>query len=177
MESFGAEMNNEIWLIVFVALTAIALLVQAIMVVAAFFIVRKTMKTVESHVSELRTTAMPLLHKTKDTLDRVRPKIESIADDVADLTSRARDQGVRAQATASDILERVHRQTSRIDTILTNTIDGVEHASNVVSGSVAKPARKVGAFLAAAKAFLSVMRTGRRPGEQPEVVADQDMFV
>ena len=114
MESFGAEMNNEIWLIVFVALTAIALLVQAIMVVAAFFFVRKTMKTVESHLSELRTTAMPLLHKTKDTLDRVRPKIESIADDVADLTSRARDQGVRAQATASDILERVHHGLAKL---------------------------------------------------------------
>jgi methyl-accepting chemotaxis protein len=171
-------MNNEtVWLIVFVALTAFALLVQAIMVVAAFFIVRKTMKTVESHVSELRTTAMPLLNKTKDTLDKVRPKIESIADDVADLTSRAREQSVQVQATASDILERVHRQTSRVDTILTNAMDGVEHASNVVSGSVVKPARKVSAFLAAAKAFLTVMRTGRRPGQQPEVVADQDMFV
>jgi uncharacterized protein YoxC len=171
-------MNNETtWLIVFVALTALALSVQAIMAVAAFFIVRKTMKTVEGHVSELRTTAIPLLHKTKETLDKVRPKVESIADDVADITSRAREQSVHVQATASDILERVHRQTSRVDTILTNAIDGVEHASNVVSGSVAKPARKVGAFLAAAKAFLTVMRTGRRPGQQPEVVADQDMFV
>jgi uncharacterized protein YoxC len=171
-------MNNQTtWLIVFVALTAFALLVQAIMVVAAFFVVRKTMKTVESHVSELRTTAMPLLHKTKETLDKVRPKIESIADDVADLTSRAREQSVQVQATASDILERVHRQTSRFDTLLTNAVDGMEHASNVVADSVAKPARRVSAFLAAAKAFLTVMRTGRRPGQQPEVVADQDMFV
>ena len=171
-------MNNEtIWLIVFVGLTAFALLVQAIVMAAAFFVVRKTIKNLQGQIDDVRATAMPILNKTKDTLDKVRPRIESIADDMADLASRARDQGVRAQSTASDILDRVHRQTSRIDTILTNTIDGVEHASNVVSGSFARPARKVGAFLAAAKAFLSVMRTGRRPGEQPEVVADQDMFV
>ena len=171
-------MNNEtIWLIVFVGLTAFALLVQAIVMAAAFFVVRKTINNLQGQINEVRATAMPILNKTKDTLDKVRPKIESIADDMADLSSRVRDQGVRAEATASDILDRVHRQTSRVDTMLTGALDGVEHASNVVSDSVVRPARKVSAFLAAARAFLTVMRTGRRPGEQPEVVADQDMFV
>lgn len=171
-------MNNETtWLIVFVALTAFALLVQAIMIVAAYFIVRKTMKTVESHVSELRTTAMPLLHKTKDTLDKVRPKVESIAEDVADLTSRLREEGVHVQATTSEILNRVNKQTTRVDTMLTNIVDSVEHASYAMADSVAKPARQVSALLAGARAFVTVLATGRRPGQQPEVVADQDMFV
>jgi uncharacterized protein YoxC len=178
IESFGAQMNNQTtWLIVFVGLTAFALLVQAIMAVAAYIIVRKTLKTVESHVSELRTTAMPLLHKTRDTLDKIKPRVESIAEDVADLTSRLREQGVQVQATTSEILNRVNKQTSRVDAMLTNVVDGVEHASYVVVDSVAKPARQVSALLAGAKAFVSVLATGRRPGQGPEVVADRDMFV
>jgi hypothetical protein len=163
------EMNHEtIWLIVFVALTAFALLVQAIAMVAAFFLVRKTINTLQGQINEVRATALPMLNKTKETLDKIRPKIESIADDMADLSSRVRAESVDVQAKASDILERVHRQTSRVDAILTNALDGVEHASNVVSGSVVKPARKMSAFLSAAKAFLSVMKTGRKPGEHRE---------
>jgi hypothetical protein len=96
---------------------------------------------------------------------------------MADLTHRVKQQGAEVQATTADILERVHRQTSRVDTMITEVIDGIEHASNVVSDSVSRPVRQVTAMLASAKAFLSVLATGRRPGRQQEIVADQDMFV
>ena len=171
-------MNNETtWLIVFVALTAFALLVQAIVMAVAYFTVRKTLNTVQGKISEVETTVVPILTKTKDLLDSVGPKIESIAADVADLTRKAQEQGTELQATASDILDRVQRQTSRVDAMLTNVMDGMEHAGNVVSDSVTRPVRQVSAALAAAKAFLTVLATGRRRIQNDHVVADQDMFV
>ncbi|MGA9584799.1 MAG: hypothetical protein WBQ95_05690, partial [Terracidiphilus sp.] len=65
----------------------------------------------------------------------------------------------------------------RVDSMFTNVIDGVEHASNVVVGSVIKPVRQVTAMMAGAKAFLNVLATGRRPERPADVAADQDMFV
>ena len=174
----GAEMNNpNIWLIVFVALTAFALLVQAIVMLTAYFLVRKTINTMQGKINDLETTVLPILTKTRDTLDSVGPKIESIAADVADLTRRAKEEGAELQATAGDILERVQRQTSRVDTMLTSVMDGVEHAGNVVADSVTRPVRQVNAALAAAKAFLTVLATGRRRGQNDHMIADQDMFV
>jgi hypothetical protein len=64
-----------------------------------------------------------------------------------------------------------------VDHIVTNVVDGVEHASNVVAHSVTRPVRQVSAMLAGAKAFLGVLATGRRRDRQGEMVADQDMFV
>jgi hypothetical protein len=61
--------------------------------------------------------------------------------------------------------------------MFTNMADGVEHASNVVVHSVGRPVRQLTAVLAGAKAFLSVLTTGRRRDQQADVVADQDMFV
>ena len=173
-------MNNQtllIVLVVFVALTGIALLVQAIVVLVAFVTMRKTIVSLHSEVEEMRTSVMPILRMSKDFIEKVAPKVESIATDMADIAQRLREQTAEVQATTTEILDRVHRQTSRVDTIVTGVIDGVEHASNVFADSVSRPVRQISAVLASAKAFLSVLATGRRPGQQAEAVADQDMFV
>ena len=171
-------MNNETTLLViFVGLTAAALVTQAIVTLVAFLAMRKTIMSLHEDVQELRTTAMPVLVKSRETLDRVAPKIESVATDVADVARILRQQTIEFQSVAGEILERVHRQTSRVDNMFTEVVDGVERASNVVVDSVTKPVRQLTAMLAGVKAFLTVIATGRRPDQQAEVIADQDMFV
>lgn len=171
-------MNNEsMLLVVFVGITGLALVVQAIVMLVAFLTMRKTIVSLQSDVQELRTTAMPILARTRETLDRVAPKIESVATDVADLAHRLREQSVEFEAVASEILYRVHRQTSRVDNMFTGMVDSVENASNLIADTVTKPVRRMTAIVAGAKAFLTVLATGRRPGQQVDVVADQDMFV
>jgi hypothetical protein len=170
-------MNNQTTLLViFVGITGFALVVQAIVMLVALLTMRKAVIALHADVQELRTTAMPILVKSRETLDRVAPKIESVADDIADVARMVRAQSAEFQIVAGDILDRVHRQTSRVDSMFTGVVDGVERASNVVVGSVIKPARQVSAILAGAKAFLSVLATGRRSGDRV-VTADEDMFV
>lgn len=176
----GVQMNNEMFqiaLVVFVALTGVALMVQAIVMLVAFLSMRKTIASLHSDVQEMRTSVMPILSISKDLLEKVAPKAESILTDMADLSERFRDQTVQLQATTTEILDRVHRQTTRVDTIITGVIDGIEHTSNVIADSVGKPVRQISAMLASAKAFLSVLATGRRQGQRADVIADQDMFV
>jgi len=168
--------NETLWLMIFVGLTAVALLGQFIVMLAAFFMVRKSIKTVQDEVSEVRSTVMPMLNRSKELLEKVAPKVESVAADVADMAQSAREQTAHIRFTADEVLARVYRQTTRVDNMLTNVADGVEHAGMVVADSVTKPVRQVSAMLAAAKAFLGVLATGRR-SERHEAVPDQDMFV
>ena len=171
-------MNNQTTLLViFVGITAVALLVQAIVMLVAFLTMRKTIVSLQSDVQDLRTTAMPILDRTRVTLEKVAPKIESVATDVADLAHRLKVQSIEFEAVAGEILERVHRQTSRVDSMFTDVVDGVEHASNVVADTITRPVRRIAAMLAGARAFFSVLATGRRPDQQADIVADQDMFV
>lgn len=173
-------MNNQTFLIalvVFVALTGIALMIQAIVMLVAFVTMRKTIASIHSDVQEMRTSVMPILSISKDLLEKIAPKAESIITDMADLTERFKEQTVELQATTTEILGRVHRQTTRVDAIITGVIDSIEYTSNVIVDSVGRPVRQISAMLASAKAFLTVLATGRRPVEREEVVADQDMFV
>lgn len=171
-------MNNETTLLViFVGITGFALVVQAIVMLVAFLTMRKSIISLQSDVQELRTTAMPILAKSRETLEKVAPKLESVATDVADIAHMLKRQSVEFQAVAGDILERVHRQTSRVDNMFTNVVDGVERTSNVVVDSIGRPVRQLTAMLAGAKAFLAVLATGRRPDQPADIAADQDMFV
>jgi hypothetical protein len=169
-------MNNETLMLIFVGLTAFALLAEAIILLALFLAVRKVSKTVEEHIVEVKGTLMPVLTKSREVIDRVSPKVESMATDLSQLAHNLHEQGIEIQASTSDILERVHRQTTRVDGMFTNLADGVEHAGQVMTDTVTKPVRQVAAVVAAAKAFVSVLASGRRRTGEPRV-ADQDMFV
>jgi len=171
-------MNNETLLVLFVGLTSCALLVQAIVMLVGFLAIRKTVNTMHSEFQELKTTILPILTTSKETLDRVAPKIESVAADTADVARIAKQQAQDFQVVAAEILDRVHRQTIRVDDMFTSVIDGVEHTTNVVAQTVSRPVRQATAMLAGAKAFLATLATGQRRHEpRVEVAADQDMFV
>jgi methyl-accepting chemotaxis protein len=162
---------------VFVGLTAAALFGQFIVMLVAYFTVRKAINNMQGEIGEIRSTVMPMLTRSKELLEKVAPRVESVAADVADMAQSAREQTAHIRYTADEVLARVYRQTSRVDHMVTNVVDGVEHASTVVANSVTRPVRQVSAMLAAAKAFLGVLATGRRRDRQSQMVADQDMFV
>ena len=176
-------MNHDTLLVIFVGLTGLALVVEAVVIVAAFFFARKTVKKLHADVDELRAKAMPLLSKSHDLMEKVSPRIDSISRDMADLSRRAREQGEGFSDAASDILGRVNRQTSRVDSMFTSMFDSIEHAGNVVADSVSKPVRHANGALAAIKAFLNVMTSGSPASEADRqervarVSTDQDMFV
>ena len=170
-------MNTETLLTIFVGLTAFALLMQAIVLLVFFLKIRKIIASVQTDVQELRTAATPIITKSRELLERVAPKLDAVTTDLAEMARELRHQGAEVQATVGDILDRVHRQSSRIDSMFTSAVDGVEHASNVVADTVNKPLRQASAIMAAAKAFLNVMTSGRRLSRPARIATDQDMFV
>lgn len=172
-------MNNETILIIFVAATALSVLLQAFVLLALFIAMRKTAKSMEEEISELRGTLNPLVVDTKDFLTRVGPKIEAITTDLAELTHGLRTQGEELQVSTSEILERVRRQSSRLDVMFSGLLDTVEHAGSIVNSAVNTPLRQINAVAAFAKAMLGSLRNGPAPQDpQPtHSPADKDLFV
>ena len=119
-------MNHDTLLVIFVGLTGLALVVEAIVILAGFFLARKTVKKLHADMDELRSKAIPLLNKSHELMEKVSPRIDSISRDMADLSRRAREQGEGFSEAANDILGRVNRQTSRVDSMFTSVFDSME---------------------------------------------------
>lgn len=174
-----ANVNNETLTMIFIGVTAIAVLLQAAILLGIFITVRKSTKAIRSEIEVLRTSALPILDHTKDLVKNVSPKIDSVTTDIAEITRGLRAQTMEFQASASDILERVHRQTGRVDTMVTGTLDKVDHVSTVVNDAVNVPLKQLSGIAAFARAAFDALRSnGPKSRTTPtRPVGDKDLFV
>lgn len=174
-------LNNETLLLIFVACTGAAVLMQAIVLLAMLITARKALRIAQEQIEELRTNVLPLVKDTKALLTSVGPKIESAATDFAALTSSLRTHGVRLQDSAADILERVDRQSTRVDTMLTGILDTADRAAAVVAEVISVPIRQLAGVAAFARAAIATLRDDvPRTQSEPQPThspADKDLFV
>jgi len=175
------NVNNEVLLIVFVALTGAAVMLQAFVLLAIFLTVRRTARTVEEQMVEVRTTVLPAVNEAREFLKRVGPRIDSVTTDLADLAQGLRAQGAELEASTAEIMERVRRQSSRLDAMFSGVLDGVDRAGAIVTDLVSMPLRQISGIAAFARAAIGTLRSGspqREPGPQStHAAADKDMFV
>jgi len=159
-----------------VAAVSLAMLIQAIVLLAALIALRKLAKTIREEIEDLRSSIMPIIENTSALLMRIGPRIQETTADLAVLTRSLRVQAADVQVAADEIIERARRQANRVDTMLSNVLDAVDRAGIFMAETVAKPMRQFSAFLASAKAVVESLRNSdgaaqsteayRTPGEK-----------
>jgi len=173
------NLDNQTIQLALVAAVALAMLIQAIVLLAALVALRKLAKSIREEVEDLRSAIMPVIENTRDLFARVAPKIEQTTSDLAVLTRALRDQTADVQAAADEIIGRAQRQARRVDTMLSNVLDAVDRASAFMADTVTKPMRQLSAFLASAKAVIESLRSteGATRAGANRASGDNDLFV
>jgi len=170
------ETNTQTILIVFVALTGVAVLMQAFVLLAIFLSLKKTAKSVADVSDDFKATVLPLVHSTHAMMERLSPQIVTVSQGLADLTNILHKETKGVQVSVSEIMERVNRQTKRLDAMLTTGLDSVEHTAVVIETAVAKPVRQANGVLAAIKAIVETYRAPLPP-RKPTYEPESDQFV
>jgi len=136
-------------LTIFIALTAAAVMLQMLILLAMYLAMRKLNARLEAVVDETQSRVFPLLENAKVIqqdvkafLETASPKIDVILDNAAHATTTVRTDIERVQATVNDLLDRVRLQVIRADEMVTRTMDRVEETSERVQQSVMSPVRK-----------------------------------
>ena len=166
----------------FVALTAIAVLLQAGVLVALYFAVRKTSSRLEAVSEEVKIKALPTIDAAQSLLAELRPKLQVVAENMMEATTTVRSQVERVDATVNDALDRARLQVIRADEMLGRTLDRVEQTSDIVTRTVVSPVRQVSGIIRGVTAGLEYFlgnRT-RRNGDNPaprRPVPQDEMFI
>jgi len=171
------ESNTQTILIVFVALTGVAVLLQACVLIAIFISLRKTAKAVLDATGDLKATVLPMVHSTRDLLERLTPQIITVSTGLSELTETLRKETAGVSFSVAEIMGRVSRQTQRLDSMLTAGLNSVERAGKVVESAVAMPVRQANGIFAAFKAVVETYRSTVPPRKAPYPDPDQDEFV
>lgn len=189
------NLNTDSILLALVAITAFALLFQAIVLLALFFTVRKAAHSFNEQVENFRSAVSPVIYNSRDLLTRLGPKIEATVDtsrellarigpkaeatvsDLAEIAQGLREQTAELQATAEDVMERVRRQSGRVDAMCTGILDAVDRAGGFVVDTVSRPLRQISGIIASVKAMVEVLRAPAPASRQTHSSKDNDMFV
>lgn len=173
-------MDTQTLLIVFVGLTGMAVLLQACVLLGIFLSLRKAAKSVTDVTDDLKGTVIPLVHTSRNLMERISPQVLTISTGLAELielvhkeSSGAKTSVSEIRASVSEIVQRVSRQTARLDAMLTVGLDAVERTAGALETSVAAPVRQANGIVAAIKATIDTYRSWPRsrpasvPSAQP----------
>ena len=152
----------------FIIATAVAVIIQAGILVALFVVVRKTTDRVEALATEVKTKALPTMETAQAMLVELRPKVNEIVTNVDQSARMARAQMERLDATVSDVVDRARLQVIRADELVNRTLDRVEETSDMVHRTVVSPIRQVAGVMQGLSAglefFLGRKRRQTRDG-------------
>jgi len=152
------RLDNETLLLAFVALTALFMMAQAILLLAILLSVRKSARKLLSEFEDLRSSVMPIVYNARELMTRLTPKIESTIDNLAEIASTLREQSANVESQATEIMERVRHQTGRLDAMVSGVLDAVDRAGGFVAEAVGRPVRQLTAMMASVKAIVESLR-------------------
>ncbi len=166
----------------FIALTGIAVLLQAGVLVAIFIALKKTSAKMEALGTEVKTKVLPTIAQAEAMLTEIRPKVEAIAEQVQASATLVRGQVERVDATVTEVVDRARLQIIRTDDLLTRTLDRVERTSDIVHKTVVSPVRHISGLMQGVTVGLEFLfgSRGRRNGASRESrgpVPQDEMFI
>lgn len=169
-------------LTVFIALTGIAVLLQAGVLLAMYITMRKSGERMEALAAEVKTKVLPTVEQAQGMMTELRPRIEVIAKNLEGATSAIRSQVERVDATVNDAIDRARLQIIRGDELLSRTLDKVEQTTDIVQKTVVSPVKHLTGLMqgiGAGLEFFFVSRGRKNSGGRGEgrPVPQDEMFI
>lgn len=170
---------NDTLLMIFIAVSSVAIVIQACILIAMYVTTKKTSQQIEKLAAEVRTKALPAAESVQALVVNNKERVEEIIENMAVATSTARSQLVRLDATFNDVLDRARLQIIRADELATNTMDRIEETTEIVQHTVVAPVRRINAVMNGLSTGLGMLVAGRRARKNggPRGVQSEDMFI
>jgi hypothetical protein len=168
------------WIVLSSVVTALALVVQIIILTALFFEVRKTTEKVNQLTSDLQTRIGPILTRVQILLDDTQPKISSMVSDAAHIVYLARGQAQKVDRVFTDAADRLRGQLVHLDRILTGTLETLEDAGAQFKKGLWRPVQKASALIQGIKVGIDLLRSRRaaRPASPDDrLEQEEELFI
>jgi methyl-accepting chemotaxis protein len=166
-------------LIVFVAVTSLAVVLQMAILFALYLSVRKTTAQVESIAADFQRRSTPIMENARDILADATPKLKEITSNLTEASRSVKTHAETMGNAAAEIAMRAKTQVIRADDIISRTMDRVEKTSDVVHNSVLSPVRHVQGIVQALSIGLSAFMHQKRDrrDDKRRSAADDGMFI
>jgi hypothetical protein len=161
-----------ILLIIFVAVSAVALFIQALTLVGLFLVARDLRTKLMAVWPEIQE----IIGTSKRTVERVEKHIEKIGSTSSEILNVTKQQLVKVDELVSDAATRAKVQMERAEMVLDDTMTRVTQTVSVVQRGVLRPVREVHGVVSGIRTALQYLGRGRRPTVD-HATSDEEMFI
>jgi hypothetical protein len=162
------------WLMVFIAATAFAVVLQTAILAALFLQLRRRLEQTHQILNDFQARVGPILTRVQILLEDTQPRITEMVSDAAHVVYLARSQAQKVDRIFTDAADRLRGQLVHADRILTGTLEAVENAGAQVQRSFSGPMRKASALVEGIKVGLDFFRSRRRKNQSAAETAEQE---
>jgi len=169
--------TRDLILTIFVAVTAVAVVIQMAILLALYLSVKKTSERVNGLADRLEKQAMPMIESARTLVVDSRPKIEDMIQSLSSSTQIVKSQIERLDVTITDVVDRTRLQVIRADELVTRTMDRVEETTDMVHHTVMSPVRQLSAVMTGVMAGIGNYVGGRKVERTRRAVPNDEMFI
>ncbi len=156
-------------LLIFVAVTAIGVLIQAGVLLGLLIASRMAEKRVMEKIDDIRKDISPLLVSVHALVEETTPKIRAVTEHVHAVSTHVQQVAEQIHAhidesniAVTEVLQLARAQAQRVDGMVTEALDTVADGTRLVQESIMLPLRQVGGWISAAKAMVEALRHPQR---------------
>jgi methyl-accepting chemotaxis protein len=172
-----AKMNETTLLIAFIAVTAVAVVLQTLILAGMFVSVRKMIERTESVQQRVNEQLLPLLEKVRGLVDESAPKIRTVMTNVAETSDLVKSQAVKIDGAVTEIVGLARNQAERANGLASRTMERVDHTATAVQNAVTAPVRHLSGLAEGVLAGIGQLIGGRRERGRTKAVPNDDMFI
>ena len=166
------------WMPFFVAVTAVAVVLQALILLALYLDLRRTTKQLTRTVNDLHARLSPTLVRLQILVEDAQPRISEMLGDVSHIVHLTRGQAQKVDRIFTDSLDRLRGQLAHGDRILTGLLEALEEFGSKFRHTVWGPVFKASALLKGFKVGVDFFRDRGRAPEQPvEPETEEELFI
>jgi uncharacterized protein with PIN domain len=168
-------MDNQTLLIVltiFVAVAAIALLIQMGTMLALYLAVRK----MQTQVMSIWPEVEKIIGVTRRITENVEKQVEKIGATSSEILATTKQQVHKIDELLNDATTRAKVQIERAEMVLDDTMGRAQETVSILQRTVLRPIRELNGLMAGIRTSIAYLGRGSRPTVD-HATSDEEMFI
>jgi methyl-accepting chemotaxis protein len=160
-------------LVVFVAVTSIAVVIQMGILIALFLRVKQTSDQLQSIALDVQRRTAPIIETARELLNDGAPKIKEITSNLVDTSATVKAQAQQLSTAVNEVLERTRHQVARADEVISRTV----HTAGRVQDTVFTPVKRASSIAHAISVGIAAFLGKRPQPSNDRAGTDEGMFI
>jgi methyl-accepting chemotaxis protein len=169
-------MNETNILIAFVAVTAIAVVLQMFILLGMYLSTRKVSRRIDALSVRVNEQVLPLIEKVRVIVDESAPGIQEVVTNLTETSALVRQQAGQIDEAITEIVGVARTQAGNAGVLAARTMQRVDRTAEALQHTVSAPMRHLSALVEGVVAGFGELAAGRKVRHSKAEPSD-NMFI